>query len=87
MKKSKWTKEEIDYLKKNYNKMRNADLGLHLGRTEMAVAIKLSNLGLYKSGVYLHEIKNTDSGALARKKLFAQWDKEFALPKIEEEEK
>ena len=41
-----WTKEDIDYLKKNYSEMTNKDIGKALNRSEGAVSNKAFNLSL-----------------------------------------
>jgi biotin operon repressor len=46
----KWTPEREQFLRENYNVMSNAFLAKKLGITELAVAKKLSRMGLIRKG-------------------------------------
>ena len=49
-----------------------------------AVAAKLYTLGLTRTNKkYISEIRNTQEGAIQRRKLYAEWDRMFALPEME----
>lgn len=48
----KWEKEEIDFLKNNYDKMWCADIAKHLGRRKSQVYCKAQSLGLKKPEIF-----------------------------------
>lgn len=53
--KKEWTKEEIDFLKNNYLKMTNKEIGEKINRTTHAVQIKLSKLGWKRPERYYYD--------------------------------
>lgn len=53
--KKEWTKEEIDFLKNNYLKMTNKEIGEKINRTTHAVQIKLSKLGWKRPEQYYYD--------------------------------
>ncbi|MHC1610558.1 MAG: hypothetical protein ACXQTW_02995 [Candidatus Methanospirareceae archaeon] len=53
----KWTKEEVEFLIKNYDKMDNREIARILGRSVISVQHKASRLGLRKSDkIYYYNI-------------------------------
>ena len=44
-----WNDKEIQFVKENYKKMTNKEMAEKLGRTKVAVDIKINKLGLKKS--------------------------------------
>lgn len=49
MKNTIWTEEELNFLRKNYMNMTNAEMATALDRTKTAVDLKLNRLGIHKS--------------------------------------
>ena len=77
---SKWEDWQVDYLRDNYDKKTNEEIAEFIDKKVTAVLSKRYSLGLKQSEVYLHEVKNTYFKSIARKKMFAEWDKLFAPP-------
>jgi len=50
----KWTKKEVDFLKKNYLKLTYNEMASHLKRKRKVVGWKLNHLGLKKSKIVTH---------------------------------
>jgi len=83
----RWRQQETDYLIENYNYKSNKDIGIIIKKSKDAVASKLHSLNLTRTNKkYIFEIRDTQEGTIQRKKLFAEWDRIFALPKIEKNE-
>jgi len=81
-KSNKWEDWQVNYLRDNYDKKTNEEIAEFIGKKVTAVLSKRYSLGLKQSEVYLHEVRNTHYKSIARKNMFAEWDKLFAPPKI-----
>ena len=59
---NQWTKQELEYLKQNYDTMTQLEIANNLNRTRAAVNLKASRLGLKKGFEYnRHFFKNIDA--------------------------
>lgn len=52
----KWSMEEIDYLKQNYNKYTSKEIAEKLNRTVNSVQVKINKLGLKREDKYFYNI-------------------------------
>ena len=77
LKSNRWQKWQIRFLLDNYNVMGSEEIAENVGRTYDSVVWKLGSMGIIRSGDYLHEIRSTGKAAVARRKLFKEWDKKF----------
>jgi len=75
-----WKKWQVDYLKENYDKKLTEEIAEHIGKSANAVLAKRYLLGLKQNTVFLHKLRRTDKGAVARRRLYNEWDKIFHPP-------
>lgn len=81
---NKWKQWEIDFLKENYQDMSTEEIAKHIDRSVHGVLGKRYQLGFKQDETVLSKLKTTDKGAIARKRLFREWDrtnKLLPLPK------
>lgn len=69
-----WKDWQKQYLVDNYQTKLTEEIAEHIGKSEDAVLAKQYLLGLKPDTVFLHELRNTGKGAIARKRLFREWD-------------
>lgn len=83
---NKWLQRETNYLIENYNHKSNREIGIIIKKSRDAIAAKLYSLGLTRTNKkYISEIRNIHEDSIQKRKLFAEWDRLFALPKIKGE--
>lgn len=58
--KMSWTDKEEEFLKKNYQRLRDSDIAKILGKTQKSVTMKRLNLGLKKIGGFPKYLKCYD---------------------------
>ena len=78
----RWKKWQVDYLEENYGEITNKDIAEFIDKSEPAVAAKAHNMGLKKTTVYLHKIRNKPQLTIALHKMFKEWDKSNRVPPI-----
>ena len=52
-----WSKEDLDFLKENYNKYSSKEIGEILNRTRCAVQLKINKIGLKREDKYFYNEK------------------------------